>query len=75
MIITVEFKWQNRQVFVPDNVYNFLQTGNNLCIMYIKMNCVCVCVCVLNEFLSRSSDCDKIWYRHRLYLWEEDRLI
>jgi len=28
MILTVEYRGQDHQVFVPDNLYDFLKTGN-----------------------------------------------
>lgn len=34
-----------------------------------------VCVRVSLMHLNCLSDCEKIWYRDRLDLWEEDRLI
>ena len=34
-----------------------------------------VCLCILYAFLNGWTDVDEIWYRDRLDLWAEDRLI
>jgi len=40
--------------------------------IYIKIN---VNLSVFYTFLNHSTNCNCIWYRDRLDLWEEDRLI
>jgi len=39
---------------------------------HIEIN---VCLSVIYVFLNGWTDCNAIWYRDRLEIWEEDRLI
>jgi len=34
-----------------------------------------VCLCVLYAFLNSRTDVDEIWYKDKLDLWAEDKLI
>jgi len=57
-------------------IYKILVSNSNLStyILY-KRQKIFATDCVIYAFLNRPSDCDEIWYRDRLDLGGEDRLL